>query len=550
MAKRYRPVDRDQRFLLPPDMREWLPADHLVWFLLEVVDRMDTTALHRRPRRREQGAATGSAAGRAGYDPDMLLGLLIYAYACGHQSSRGIERLCHTDVAFRVLCADDIPDHTVIARFRRDHQQVFTDLFAQVLRLCAAAGLGQVGTVAIDGSKFAANASKQANHERGWFAKAAEREAAERAAAAEQTDVAEDALFGDSRGDEVPPEYHDPRSRGPRIQECLDQIEAEDAARRAEAEARAARAADSVVRNEAALERVRAEQQAKIDRWQAARAAQAAHPTFSLKPSGPRPKPVDDAVLVRRAEQALARAHTKAARTAGPAPAPDPARESARESGPAGQPTAAEGRNDDLGKRPVRNLTDPDSRLMKTQHGWVQGYNAQFAISADQLVLATRVVQDPVDTASFVPMMGDAVAAATAMATARDPHTPVDQHGGIGLILADAGYPSDANLTAEGPDRLIALGKSRDQAHAARHRPAEGDPPPEASAREVMDHRLRTPDGHATYKRRGATVEPGIGNVKKLLDKISRRGLVAATSEITLAATVHNLLKLHRTATT
>lgn len=529
MAKGYRPVDRDQRFLLPPDMREWLPADHLVWFLLEVVARMDTAALRQRPRRREQGPATGSRAGRAGHHPDMLLGLLIYGYACGHQSSRRIERLCHTDVAFRVLCAGDIPDHSVIARFRRDHQQVFTALFAQVLRLCAKAGLGQVGTVAIDGSKFAANASKQANHDRDWFAAAAER-----TAAAEETDTAEDALFGSACGDEVPPEYRDPASRGSRIEQCFEQLQAEDDARRAETEQRSARAQDSVARNEANLARLRAEQQDKIDRWQAARDAQAAHPTFYLKPSGPAPKPVDDAVQVRRAEQALANARTKA-----------------------DQPAAAGGPHQDTGgkggkggKGPVRNLTDPDSRVMNSPHGWVQGYNVQFAITADQLVLATRATQDPVDTTSFVPMMNDAVTAATDMATTRDPHTPPGEHGGIGLILADAGYPSDANLTAPGPQRLIALGKRRDQARAAREHPTSGDPPPEASAREAMEHRLRTPDGHAAYKRRGATVEPGIGNIKKIFDTFCRRGLAAATSEIALAATVHNLLKLHRNATT
>src|SRR4051794_39488536 len=161
-------------------MREWLPADHVVWFLLEVIPELDTAAFHVRPRRAGQGPATGSVAGRAGYDPGMLVGLLIYAYACGETSSRQIERHCHTDVAFRVLCADDIPDHTVIARFRGGHQERFGELFAQVLRLCARAGLGQVGTVAIDGSKFAGDASMSANHSRGWLA----RQASERPAAA------------------------------------------------------------------------------------------------------------------------------------------------------------------------------------------------------------------------------------------------------------------------------------------------------------------------------------------------------------------------------
>ncbi|ELB92270.1 transposase [Rhodococcus percolatus] len=110
MAKGYRPVLRDQVFLLPPDMREWLPADHLVWFLLETIEVLDTSEFDRRRRRGGVGAA--------GYDPRMLLGLLIYAYCKGIRSSRQIERLCSTDVAFRVLCAQDVPDHCTIARFR------------------------------------------------------------------------------------------------------------------------------------------------------------------------------------------------------------------------------------------------------------------------------------------------------------------------------------------------------------------------------------------------------------------------------------------------
>ena len=116
-------------------------------------------------------------------------------------------------------------------------------------------------------------------------------------------------------------------------------------------------------------------------------------------------------------------------------------------------------------------------------------------------------------------------------------------------LLFDAGYASDATLTAEGPDRLIALGKSHSVQTAARDNPTSGPPPPQVSARAAMDHRLRTPEGANLYKRRGATVEPGIGNFKKILDRYARRGLPAVASETHLAATVFNLLKIHRSAT-
>ncbi len=114
MAKSYRPVLRDQPMLVPVDMREWLPPDHLVWFVLDAVEALDVDGLERSRRR--------GGAGAAGYDPRMLLALLIYAYCQGVRSSRKIERMCVTDVAFRVLCAQDGPDHATIARFRAEAQ--------------------------------------------------------------------------------------------------------------------------------------------------------------------------------------------------------------------------------------------------------------------------------------------------------------------------------------------------------------------------------------------------------------------------------------------
>jgi transposase len=132
VAKGFRPVLRDQPMLLPVDMREWLPEDHLAWFVLETVDVLDTSGLERCRR--------VGAAGRAGYDPRMLFALLVYAYCLGVRSSRAVERLCTTDVAFRVLCAQDPPDHTTIARFRAEAGPAFAGLFTQVLLVAARAG--------------------------------------------------------------------------------------------------------------------------------------------------------------------------------------------------------------------------------------------------------------------------------------------------------------------------------------------------------------------------------------------------------------------------
>lgn len=186
---------------------------------------------------------------------------------------------------------------------------------------------------------------------------------------------------------------------------------------------------------------------------------------------------------------------------------------------------------------------------MPTRNGWTQGFNAQIVVSDDHLILATRLTQDPTDTASFEPMMHAAVAAAEMIDAQRPPGTNDDDHGdGIGTILADAGYLSNDNLTADGPDRLIALGKSHRLHQDARNHPACGPPPDDASPTQQMSHRLRTPEGEQTYRRRSATVETVIAHLKDQvgLRRFSRRGVKAATSELELAATVANLLKLHK----
>jgi hypothetical protein len=148
-------------------------------------------------------------AGAAGYDPRMLLALLIYAYCQGVRLSRQIERMCVTDVAFRVLCAQDGPDHATIARFRAGARDAFADLFSQVLMITAQTGLGRFGTVAIDGTKIAANASIEANRSVEWF----DRHAADIVAEAVETDEAEDAAAEDAGQDRVPAGLAD-RTRG------------------------------------------------------------------------------------------------------------------------------------------------------------------------------------------------------------------------------------------------------------------------------------------------------------------------------------------------
>jgi transposase len=521
VAKGYRPILRDQPFLMPVDMREWLPADHLVWFVLDAVEQIDTSAFHRRAKKLK------AASGRAGFDPDLLVGLLLYAYCRGVRSSRQMERLCEVDVAFRVACAGDVPDHSVIARFRQNHDKAFAALFVQVLRLAARAGLGRFGTIAIDGTKIAADASIDANRTEKWLREQVDTILVE----AERVDAAEDAEFGDRRGDEPPEDFADPAARAARIAAALAEIDAE---RQAAAQAAAQKTAERVATFEDGppsrgphnaevevtalrrkLDRLIAAQQAKLDAHAAQMAA--AEAAGQRRPPGRRPTPVDEHNAVIAARARLARAEGRAA---------DRARRRAAQ---------------EAAKTARANLTDPGSRVMPTRRGWMQAYNVQIAAAADQLIVATRVSQSPLDAQQFVPMMAAAQAAAAdcTQATGRTDLA-------VELLLADAGYASKTNLTAPGPDRLIALGKGSQLHTAAHQHPTQGPPPPDAGPRQAMDHRLRTAEGAALYKRRGATVEPAIGNLKKIIDRFSRRGLQAATAEIDLAATAFNLLKIHR----
>lgn len=524
MAKGYRAVLRDQPFLLPVDMREWLPADHLVWFVLDAVEQLDTSAFHRRAKKLK------AASGRAAFDPDLLVGLLLYGYCRGVRSSRQIERLCEVDVAFRIACAGDVPDHSVIARFRQNHDKAFATLFTQVLRLAAKAGLGRFGTIAIDGTKIAANASVDANRTEAWLRAQVEAILAE----AQRVDAAEDAEHGDRRGDEPPDDFADPDARAAKIRAALAEIEAERAAaERARAEQAAEQLADIVEGRtrpgghpaevevpalRARLARLIAAQQAKLAAH-AARVA-AAEAAGERLPVGRTPAPVEEHTDIRTARARLAAAEARAG---------DRGRRRAEKAAAAGPRKA--------------NLTDPGSRLMPTRRGWIQGYNVQFAVTDDQLIVATGVGQHTGDMQQFVPMLAAAEAAAEQcrQATGRTDLA-------IDTALADAGYASETNLTAPGPDRLIAVGRGSRQHHDAQRRPTVGDPPADASPREAMAHRLRTAEGAARYKRRGATVEPAIGNLKKIITRFSGRGLQAATAEIDLAAAAFNLLKIHRAA--
>ena len=410
--------------------------------------------------------------------------------------------------------------------------------------------MGKLGIVAIDGTKIAADASVFANRAEESLRAQARRILQEAAA----VDAAEDEEFGDARGDEVAAEFADPKTRAAAIKAALKEIEAEKERREEEADAegqqRQARWQERADTAGEELARAQHDAAERVAAWRAAHAA--ADAGQGKRPTGPRPSL--DSHRVRAAREKADRLRQRAA-TVSPSP-----------------------RTQGLDRSPIKgNLTDPQSRIMKTRTGWIQGYNAQLAVSEDFLILALMLTQDTNDMASFEPMLDATVDAAAQLRAHRpdpvevdpvevdpvevdpvevdpvevDPVEDAGEPSEIGVVLADAGYCSEHNLTIDGPDRLIATSKDRRWREDAERDPRTGSPPPEATALERMRHRMRTPEGAAAYARRGSTVEPVNAHLKDQigLRRFSRRGLTAATSELNLAAAVTNLLKLHRHST-
>jgi transposase len=215
MGQRFVACDREQSVLMPPDVGEWLPPRHLAWFVIDAVAEMDLEAFY--------AAYRVDGRSRPPYDPAMMVALLLYAYARGIRSSRVIERACEEDVAFRVLAARRRPDHATIARFVVRHQEAIAGLFGEVLRLCSRGGLVKVGVIAVDGTKVQANASRNENLDHEQLA----REIVEEARA---VDAAEDELYGEARGDELPPEFATAQGRRGWLREAKQRLEAERAA--------------------------------------------------------------------------------------------------------------------------------------------------------------------------------------------------------------------------------------------------------------------------------------------------------------------------------
>jgi transposase len=394
--------------------------------------------------------------GHPAYDPKLLLGVLLYAYAIGVRSSRQIQRRYVEDLAFRVLAGNQAPDHVTIARFRVRHETALAGFLVESLQLCAAAGMVRLGTVALDGTKLAGNAAERANRTHDKL----EAEVAEILRQAAEADQREDREHGDARGDELPAALVSKAGRLARLQVAKAQLEAEAAARQQRYQQRVAELA-------------------------AAARARGQQPKARIKP----------------------RARDEA---------PNPER--------------------------VANVTDPDSRLVHTRKGSLQGYNAQAVTTCEQVIVAAELTQQANDLQQLGLMLA---ATAATLAAAGIPERP-------GMLLADSGYWTIANLTEipDAPELLIPPAK-----HGRQGKPRK-DGQPSASRsdglRAAMTAKLASEDGKARYAKRKQTVEPVFGQIKHVRGarRFLRRGLHACNAEWKLLCGTHNLLKLwrHQTA--
>jgi transposase len=507
MAPNFIECDREQAFLLPPSLLDWVPEDHLVWTILGAVEEMDLSVFYSDYR------ADGH--GRPAYDPRMMVALLLYAYAKGNRSSRGIERECEEDVAYRVICANHVPDHSTIAEFRCRHETALAGLFTSVLSLCRKAGLVRVGVVAIDGTKIAANASRAAN--RGY-----EQIAREILAEAAETDRREDELYGEARGDELPERLRTSAGRRAALREAKQELEREratehDGEARAEAPEAVAIELDParfVTRahgrrawlreGRRALDERRAREARPVPRSRSERLEESA-------------RRLEEELLVER----QANAAYEAWRRRGVAR--DGTRRMAPGSGKPYRPSAL--------PAGTINTTDPDSRLVKTVgQKAIQGYNAQAAVNEHQIVVAAEVTVESPDFGHLEPMV-DATERELERAGADRP----------GMVIADAGYwhkRQMENVVCRGIQVLI----PPDSGLRTSARPG-WDGGPYAFMRRV----LATDHGKALYRKRHATIEPVFGQMKfnRRFDRFLRRGRSAVRSEWRLFGASHNLLKLH-----
>ena len=522
---------------MPPDVREWLGADHLAWFVIDAVEGMDLSAFY--------AAYRADGHGRAAYEPSLMVAVILFAFATGVRSSRAIERHCREHVAFRVITGNLVPDHVTVARFICRHGRALSGLFTDVLKLCDQAGLVKPGVVSIDGTRIAGSANPDVNMEFEQIAK-------EIVAQTRATDEAEDAQFGEARGDELPEELRTPEGR----REFL---------RRARQALRHAEGAGPEQTEEPDVEAKTEEPDVE---------AQAEEPDVEARAEEPERTPtpefefdserITDAGGGRRRWLSEARRQLEQHRWEHPDPivrsriarlllalerleaelsaecAGNEAYEAYRKQGrmrdgrrfgrpadPYQPPEVPEGKV---------NVTDPDSRPIPVGFGFVQGYNGQTAVNENQIVLAAEITNLSTDFSQLSPMVN-----ATLEELRRAGITDVRRL--LEAVAADAGYWNEQQMDDVVNNEHIPVLVAPDKGSRATPKRWLTD-----GRANWMRTVLKSEDGHRRYAKRKQTVEPLYGDTKhnRGFIRFHRRGRMKVRTEFRLLMMTHNLTKAYR----
>jgi transposase len=500
---------REQGFLLPPDVREWLPADHLAWFVIAAVAELDLAAFY--------SAYRADGHGRAAYEPSLMVALVLYAFATGVRSSRAIEGHCRQDVAYRVVAGNLVPDHATIARFIDRHQRALAGLFGEVLRLCERAGLVRPGVVSIDGTRIAGNCSPEVNC-------SFEQIAREVVAKTRATDEAEDEEFGEARGDELPEQLRTAEGRREFFRQAREQLRRErqslEPAGEREAEGseevplrldageivgRGRQGRDAWLREgKRQLERHRWQNPDRISRAREERLLLAAERLES------------DLDVERRANEAYEHYRATARDRLGRRPG--------GRAEPHRPPDVPQGK---------LNITDPDSKPIPVGFGFVQGYNAQTAVNEQQIVLAAEITNASTDFSQLDPMVTATLDESKRAGIRQLPEA----------VAADAGYWNEQQM-----DEVVA--NKHIPALVAPDKGSRGTPKRWLNGGRARWMRavLASEHGRERYGKRKQTVEPLYGDTKhnKGFIRFHRRGRMKVRTEFRLLMMAHNLTKVHR----
>jgi transposase len=486
-----------------------LPADHLAWFVIDAVADMKLDAFY--------VAYRADGHGRAAYEPSLMVALILYAFATRVRSSRTIECHCRQDVAYRVITGNLVPDHATIARFICRHERALAELFSEVLKLCAKAGLVEPGVVSIDGTRIAGNASPEVNY--GF-----EQIAREIVAEVKAIDEAEDEEFGEARGDELPEQLRTAEGRREFFRQAREQMR-----RERESPERVAEPEPNVT-DEVALELDANEivgrgrqgrdawlregkRQLEQHRWE--------HPDPISRSRGERlllaaERLESDLDVERRANEAYEHHRATARDRLGRRPG--------GRAEPFQPPQVPAGKV---------NVTDPDSRPIPIGFGFVQGYNAQAAVNEQQIVLAAEITNVSTDFSQLDPMV---TATLAELKRAGIDHLPE-------AVAADAGYWNEQHMDEVVANKHIPVLVAPDK--GTRGTPKRWL----TSARAAwMRSVLGSEHGQQRYRKRKQTVEPLFGNTKHNggFYRFHRRGRTKVRLEWRLLMISHNLTKVHR----